>query len=102
MFMQDRATFLHPNLLQPLYSQAILNRDIRRVECERPHDEKRGQTRMAEIQLQQAAKTRLGQEKEQRDLSLDDLAEIAGVQDVSTVSRWVNGFTTPSREPRKK
>src|SRR5579859_342690 len=50
----------------------------------------------------QTSNKRLQQEKEQRDLSLDDLAEIAGVLDVSTVSRWVNGFTTPSREPRKK
>src|SRR5215472_1239135 len=51
---------------------------------------------------QRAAKTRLQEEKEQRDLTLDNLAEIAGVQDVSTVSRWVNGLSTPSREPRKR
>jgi transcriptional regulator with XRE-family HTH domain len=91
-----------PNHYQALDSHAILNRDIRLSECQRSRDEGQRQEHMAETHIQQAAKTRLQQEKEQRDLSLDNLAEIAGVLDVSTVSRWVNGFTTPSREPRKK
>src|SRR5579859_6962835 len=72
-----------PNRYQALDGHAILNRDIRLSECRRSRDEGQRQEPMAETPMQQAAKTRLQQEKEQRDLSLDDLAEIAGVLDVS-------------------